>query len=72
MQSISARLAESRRAMDAALNRSINPDMHLRLLRVYGREACVYYAEGLVSADMLQHYVITPLTLLRDEPAWTG
>ena len=68
MQSISARLAESRRAMDAALNRSINPDMHLRLLRVYGREACVYYAEGLVSADMLQHYVIKPLTLLRNEP----
>ena len=34
MQSISARLVESRRAMDAALNRSINPDMHLRLLRV--------------------------------------
>ena len=68
MQSISTRLAQSREAMDAALNRSINPDMHLRLLRVYGREACVYYADGLVSADMLQHYVITPLTLLRDEP----
>ncbi len=63
---ISADIGESRRAMDGALNRRINPDMHVRHLRVYGREASVYFADGLVSADLMQHYVFGPLVALRE------
>ncbi len=58
----------NRRHMDAALHRDINPDMHVRHFCVYGREASLYYAEGLCSIDFLQHYVLTPLTALCDEP----
>ena len=63
---ISLAIDRSREAMDAALHRKVNPDMHVRHFRAYGRDASLYYAEGLVSTDFLQHYVLTPLTLLRD------
>ena len=68
-QLITPFLSESRRAMDAALHRDINPDMHVRHFTVFGREASLYYAEGLCSIDFLQHYVLTPMALLRDEAA---
>ncbi len=64
---ITASLERSRRDMDAALHRDVNPDMHVRHFCVFGREASLYYAEGLCSIDFLQHYVLTPLTLLRDD-----
>lgn len=67
MQRIAGDLARETRAMDEALHRSVNPDMHVRRMRVYGREAALYYADGLVSADMMQHYVIGPLVALRDD-----
>lgn len=63
---ISLAIDRSREAMDAALHRKVNPDMHVRHFRAYGRDASLYFAEGLVSTDFLQHYVLTPLTLLRD------
>ena len=69
VQRITGAIASCRAAMEEALNRSINPDMHLRHLRVLGREATVYYAEGLVSTDLMQHYVLAPMTALRDAPA---
>jgi len=65
---ITSSLAVSRREMDAALHRDLNPDMHVRHFYVFGREASLYYAEGLCSIDFLQHYVLTPLTMLRDAP----
>ncbi len=65
---ITPSIQENRRRMDAALHRDINPDMHVRHFCVYGREASLYYAEGLCSIDFLQHYVLTPLTALRDAP----
>ncbi len=68
-QLITPFLSESRHAMDAALHRNINPDMHVRHFTVFGREASLYYAEGLCSIDFLQHYVLTPMALLRDEAA---
>ena len=61
-------IQDNRRQMDAALHRDINPDMHVRHFCVFGKEASLYYAEGLCSIDFLQHYVLTPLTLLRDAP----
>lgn len=59
---------ENRCRMDAALHRDINPDMKRRSFCVFGKEAALYYAEGLCSVDFLQHYVLTPLTALRDAP----
>ena len=69
MQRITRELEKNRAAMDEALYRSSNPDMHVRPLRVYGREAAVYYAEGFVSADLMQRDVLAPLMALRDTPA---
>ena len=66
---ITSSIADNRRRMDAALHRDINPDMHVRHFCVFGREASLYYAEGLCSVDFLQHYVLTPLTALRDTDA---
>jgi len=63
---ISRAIDRSREAIDRALRRDINPDMHVRHFRTFSRDASLYYAEGLVSVDFLQHYVLTPLTLLRD------
>lgn len=65
---ITSSIAESRRRMDAVLHRDLNPDMHVRHFCVFGKDASLYYAEGLGSIDFLQHYVLTPLTALRDEP----
>ena len=66
---ITSSIHDNRSRMDAALHRDINPDMHVRHFCVFGREASLYYAEGLCSIDFLQHYVLTPLTALRDVPA---
>ena len=66
---ITPSIEENRRRMDAALHRDINPDMHVRHFCVFGRDASLYYAEGLCSIDFLQHYVLTPLTALRDAAA---
>ena len=61
-------IEENRRRMDAALHREINPDMHVRHFCVFGRDASLYYTEGLCSIDFLQDFVLTPLTALRDAP----
>lgn len=66
---ISRAIDRSRAAMDERLHRAVNPDMHVRHFRAFSRDASLYYAEGLVSVDFLQHYVLTPLTLLRDASA---
>ncbi|MBQ8555678.1 MAG: spore germination protein [Clostridia bacterium] len=66
-QPILPTIEHNRAAMDEALHRDINPDMHVRHFRTYGRKASLYYVEGIASVDFLQHYVLTPLTLLRDE-----
>ena len=62
---ITPSIEQNRARMDAALHREINPDMHVRHLCLFGKAASVYYAEGLCSADFLQHYVLTPLMALR-------
>ena len=56
---ISARLASSLEVMEQRLNRDVNADMHCRFFRVYRREAAVYFVDGMVSADFLQHYLLT-------------
>lgn len=63
---ISATLARSVEAMDALLNRDVNPDMHIRRLRVFQRDAAFYYVDGTVSIDFVQHYLVEPLEDLRD------
>ena len=67
--SVTGTLEADIRGMDALLHRAVNPDMHLRRFRTLGREAALYYAEGLMSVDFLQHYVLAPLTGLRDDQA---
>ena len=66
---ITLAIDRSRRQMDVALHRDVNPDMHVRHFCVFGREASLYFAEGLCSMDFLQHYVLTPLICMRDIPA---
>ena len=63
---ISWDIEHTRASMDRALHRAINPDMHARHLRIFAREATLYYAEGLVSTDYLQRDVLAPLQLLSD------
>ncbi len=65
---ITSSIQHSRRLMVKALHQDINPDMHVRHFCVFGKDASLYYAEGLCSADFLQHYVLTPLMALRDAP----
>ena len=65
---ISPSLSDTRRLMDAALHRDINPDMHVRHFCVFGKEASLYFAEGLCSAEQLQHYVLAPMLALRQAP----
>ncbi|MGN0777792.1 MAG: spore germination protein [Aristaeellaceae bacterium] len=65
---ISARLAQSLAVMDKLLGRERNSDMHIRTFRVYRREAAVYFVDGLVSTDFLQHYLLTPCLTHASDP----
>ncbi len=66
---VSPEIEQNRRAMDTALHRDINPDMHVRHFRTFEREASLYYADGLCSIDFLQHYVLSPLMAVRSQMA---
>ncbi|MBQ7849725.1 MAG: spore germination protein [Clostridia bacterium] len=68
-QPVTGRLEADLQGMDAMVHRSVNPDMHLRRFRTLGRSAALYFADGLMSVDFLQHYVLAPLTALRDVPS---
>lgn len=46
--------------LDSRLSRDRNPDMKRRDFCVFRREAAVYFADGLVSTDFLQHYLLKP------------
>ncbi|MBE5768320.1 MAG: spore germination protein [Clostridiales bacterium] len=59
-EKISPSVNHSRSVMHRLLYAGKNPDMHCRDLVIAGREAAVYYADGFVSADFLQRYVIAP------------
>ena len=63
---ISASIRKNRETLQQRLHRDKNPDMHLRHFRTCQREATVYYVEGIVSVDYLQHYLLTPCQRLRD------
>ncbi|MDD6051465.1 MAG: spore germination protein [Clostridiales bacterium] len=66
---ITPSLQENQRRMDAALHRDINPDMHVRHFFVFGQQASLYFAEGLCSAEQLQHYILAPMAELCNAPA---
>ena len=65
-ETISASLKTSCDRLDGLLSRNVNPDMKIRCFRVYQREAALYYVDGTVSVDFLQHYLLSPLEDLRD------
>lgn len=62
-----ARLDAAIEIMDDLLHRAINPDMHCRRLRVFRRETAVYFVEGMVSSDFLQHYLLGYLMTCEQE-----
>lgn len=35
--------------------------MHVRFFRTFSRDAAVYYVDGLISTDFMQHYLLSPL-----------
>lgn len=49
------------RLLDEKLHRAVNPDMHVRFFRTFLRDAAVYYVDGLISTDFMQHYLLSPL-----------
>jgi len=53
-------LEKSLDVLEKRLFRSVNSDMIRRDFRVFRRDAAVYFVDGLVSTDFLQHYVLTP------------
>lgn len=54
-------LRENCRLLDEKLHRAVNPDMHVRFFRTFLRDAAVYYVDGLISTDFMQHYLLSPL-----------
>lgn len=54
-------LRENCRLLDEKLHRAVNPDMHVRFFRTFSRDAAVYYVDGLISTDFMQHYLLFPL-----------
>lgn len=60
MTGIPASIDRARQLLDARLMRSANSDMKRRDLRVYRREASVYYVDGMVSTEFLQRFILAP------------
>ena len=65
-EGISASLRTSCGELDRLLNRDVNPDAKIRRFRVFQRDAAIYYVDGTVSVDFIQHYLLEPLEDLRD------
>ncbi len=65
LQDLQANIA----AMDRALHRDVNPDMHIHRFRTFSRDAALYYVDGVVSTDYLQHYILTPLIRMQQPSA---
>lgn len=57
---ISAVLARSLETLDALLFRDVNKDMNRRLLRLFGRDAAVFFVDGMCSGEYLQRFVLLP------------
>lgn len=58
-------LRENCRLLDEKLHRAVNPDMHVRFFRTFLRDAAVYYVDGLISTDFMQHYLLFPCKMRR-------
>lgn len=68
MNDIPASLSLVEQALEEKLFRDVNTDMNRRLFRVYGREAAVYFVDGMCSTDFLQHYLLMPCQERMDDP----
>ena len=60
MAEISTSLEKNLQVFEELLFRKVNTDMIRRDFRVFRAQAAVYFVDGLVSTDYLQHYVLTP------------
>lgn len=65
--SVSASLERNIQTMETRLYRDVNTDMNRRLFRVYRREAAVYFVDGMISSDFLQHYLLEPCQAHRND-----
>lgn len=59
-EKIGAVLEKSLHAMEKLLYRQVNTDMTRRDMMVFRRDAALFFVDGLVSTDFLQHYVLAP------------
>ena len=59
-EAITKTLAHSLERLDALLHRDVNTDMIRRLLRLFGRDAAVFFVDGMCSGEFLQRFVLDP------------
>lgn len=55
--------------VDALTHREQNPDIVRRTLRLFRREAAVYFVDGMISGDVLRRFIIEPALRCADTPA---
>ena len=59
-EAITKTLAHNLERLDALLHRDVNTDMIRRLLRLFGRDAAVFFVDGMCSGEFLQRFVLDP------------
>lgn len=64
---IPANIDQATAQLDALVHRSINPDVKRRDFRLFRRKAAVYFVDGLVSGEFLQHYILAPIVAHSDD-----
>ena len=66
---ITKTLAHSLERLDALLHRDVNTDMVRRLLRLFSRDAAVFFVDGMCSGEFLQRFVLDPARAVAEVPA---
>ena len=59
-EAITKTLAHNLERLDSLLHRDVNTDMIRRLLRLFGRDAAVFFVDGMCSGGFLQRFVLDP------------
>ena len=66
---ITATLAQSLDTLEKRLYRTVNKDMNRRLLRLFGRDAAVFFVDGMCSGEYLQRFLLLPAQQAAEQPA---
>lgn len=59
-EKIASSLESSLGTLEKRLHRPENADMLCRCFQVFRRDAALFFVDGLISTDFLQHYILTP------------